>query len=225
MNGIHDVGGMDGLGVIVRVENEPLFYEDWERTAFALLIGTAGQGMLNLDEFRHGVERMNPVDYLTSGYYGHWIATIATNLVEKGILDAGELEARTQIFLKEPDTKIPRLENPESVNLIEQVMLGGASSVREVSSTPRFQVGARVKTKNINPSGHTRLPRYARAKYGVVNAVYDAHVFPDASAHGKGDSPEYLYSVRFVANELWGVNHSEAVYLDLWESYLESASQ
>jgi nitrile hydratase subunit beta len=225
MNGIHDVGGMDGLGEIIREENEPLFHKDWERTAFGLLFGTAGQGMLNLDEFRHGIERMNPVDYLTSGYYGHWVATIATNLVEKGILEADELEARTQTFLEKPDTKIPRREDPKLVELLEQVMKFGASTVREVSSSPRYKVGDRVKTKNIHPTGHTRLPRYARDKYGVIHAVYDAHVFPDTNAHGKGENPEYLYSVRFEASELWGFNQSETVYLDLWESYLEPASR
>ncbi|WCK55641.1 nitrile hydratase subunit beta [Aneurinibacillus sp. Ricciae_BoGa-3] len=224
MNGIHDVGGMDGLGEIIRVENEPYFYEDWERRAFGLMVGTTGQGLFNIDEFRHGIERMNPVDYLTSGYYSHWIATIATNLVEKGVLDAEELDTRTQTFLMEPDTKIPWRENPELVNLLEQVMKVGATPVRKVSSSPKFQVGERIKTKNLNPSGHTRFPRYTRDKYGVIDTVFDAHVFPDDNAHGRGENPQYLYRVRFDATELWGVKRSETVYVDLWESYLKPAS-
>lgn len=224
MNGIHDVGGMDGFGKIVREENEPKFHEDWERDAFGLLFVTVGQGMINLDEFRHGIERMNPVDYLTSGYYGHWVATIATNLVEKGILDAAELEARTQTFLKEPDTKIPRRENPELVNHIQQLIRSGGVYERQVSFPPRFKVGEKVKTRNLHPSGHTRLPRYARDKYGVIDEVYGAHVFPDDNAHGRGENPQYLYRVRFEAEELWGVKQKNANYIDLWESYLEPVS-
>lgn len=224
MNGIHDVGGMENLGGINRSENEQLFSSDWQRRAFGLMVGTAGQGFFNLDEFRHGIERMNPVDYLTSGYYGHWIATIATNLVEKGVLEAEELETLTQTFLMEPDKKIPRRDNPELVNLLEQVMKVGVSPIREVSSSPQFKVGERIKTKNLNPSGHTRFPRYSRDKYGVIHTVHPAHVFPDANAHGKGESPEYLYTVSFEAHELWGEKKSEIVYLDLWESYLEPVS-
>jgi nitrile hydratase beta subunit len=223
MNGIHDVGGMDGFGKVmyVKEKDDPYFTYDWERLAFGLLLGTAGQGMINLDEFRHGIERMRPVDYLTSSYYGHWIATIATNLVEKGILPADKLEARTQMFLENPNEKIPRRKDPKLVELMEQVMKFGVSPVREISSPPRFEVGQRIKTRNIHPTGHTRFPRYVRDKYGVIDEVYGAHVFPDDSAHGRGENPQYLYRVRFEAEELWGVKQKDAVYVDLWESYLE----
>jgi nitrile hydratase subunit beta len=226
MNGIHDVGGMDGFGKImyVKEKDDPYFTYDWEKLAFGLLLGTAGQGMLNLDEFRHGIERMRPVDYLTSTYYGHWIATVATNLVGKGILSDEELEARTRTFLENPDIKIQRREDPNLVELMEQVMKHGVSPVREVSSPPRFEVGERIKTRNIHPTGHTRFPRYARDKYGVIDEVYGAHVFPDDSAHGKGENPQYLYRVRFEAEELWGVKQKDSVYIDLWEGYLEPVS-
>jgi nitrile hydratase subunit beta len=226
LNGIHDVGGMDGFGKVMYVneKDDPYFTQNWERVAFGLLFGTAGQGMLNLDEFRHGIERMRPVDYLTSSYYGHWIATIATNLVEKGILDPEELEARTQAFLEETNTEIPRRENPALADQLQYVAKVGASTLRETSSPPRFQVGERVRTRNLNPSGHTRLPRYARDKYGVIDTHYGAHVFPDDNAHGRGENPQHLYRVRFEAEELWGIKQKDAVYLDLWEGYLAPAS-
>ncbi|SFJ95833.1 nitrile hydratase subunit beta, partial [Thermoflavimicrobium dichotomicum] len=185
MNGIHDVGGMDGFGKVmyVKEKDDPYFTHDWERLAFGLLFGTVGQGMLNIDEFRHGIERMQPVDYLTSSYYGHWVATIATYLVENGVLDSAELEARTQAFLEKPDTKLPRREDPELVNHLQQLIQFGASPVREISSPPRFEVGQRIKTRNIHPTGHTRFPRYTRDKYGVIDEIYGAHVFPDDAAH------------------------------------------
>ncbi|WP_078427408.1 nitrile hydratase subunit beta [Alkalihalobacterium alkalinitrilicum] len=224
MDGIHDLGGKDGFGKVVRLENERLFYEDWERTAFGLLFVTVGQGMYNLDEFRHGIERMRPVDYLASGYYGHWIATIAENLVEKGVLDAEELESRTQTFLNDPDTKIPSRNNPELVKLVEQVALHGGSYEREVALPARFKVGDRVKTRDLHTSGHTRLAGYVRNKYGVIDEVYGAHVFPDDSAHGRGENPQYLYRVRFEAEELWGIKEKNVCNIDLWEGYLEAAS-
>jgi nitrile hydratase subunit beta len=226
MNGIHDVGGLDGFGKImfVKEKDDPYFTYDWEKLAFGLLLGTAGQGMINLDEFRHGIERMRPVDYLTSTYYGHWIATVATNLVEKGVLSDEELEARTRTFLENPEIKIQRREDPNLVELMEQVMKHGVSPVREISTPPRFEVGERIKTRNIHPTGHTRFPRYVRDKYGVIDEVYGAHVFPDDSAHGKGENPQYLYRVRFEAEELWGVKQKDSVYIDLWEGYLEPIS-
>ncbi|SFH42609.1 nitrile hydratase [Priestia megaterium] len=224
MNGIHDVGGMDGLGKIIRVENEPIFHKEWERTAFGIMAGTVGQGLLNLDEFRHGIELMDPVDYLVSGYYAHWVATVEWNLVKKGVLDAQEVEKRAEVFLNSPNTPIPTRENPELVAHLQQLITTGGSTKRELSTPAKFQIGDKVKTKNLNPLGHTRLPRYARGRYGIVHALNGAHVFPDTHAHGKGEKPEYLYTIRFEAQELWGEKKSEMVNIDLWESYLESTS-
>lgn len=220
MNGIHDVGGMDGFGKVFAEEEELLFHEEWERRAFGLLNGALGQGFFNLDEMRHGIERMNPADYLTSGYYGHWTATLAKLLVEKGMIDEAELDRRTQAYQNESNKEVPRREDPDLVEHMKQVIKFGASTVRELSVPPKFEVGSRIKTINYNPSGHTRLPRYARGKHGIIHAVYDPHVFPDTHAHGQGESPEYLYSVRLTVDELWGVNEQGAVHIDLWESYL-----
>jgi nitrile hydratase beta subunit len=228
MNGIHDVGGMDGFGKImyVKEEEDTYFTHDWERLAFGLVAGCMAQGlgMKAFDEFRIGIEKMRPVDYLTSSYYGHWIATVAYNLVETGVLDAEELEERTKVFMEKPDTKIPRREDPKLVKVVEKALLEGLSPVREVSSVPRFEVGERIKTRNIHPTGHTRFPRYARGKYGVIDEMYGAHVFPDDAAHRKGENPQYLYRVRFEGEELWGVKQKDSVYIDLWESYLEPIS-
>jgi hypothetical protein len=78
-----------------------------------------------------------------------------------------------------------------------------------------------VRTRNISPEGHTRLPRYARGRIGEVIAVHGTHVFPDSNAHGKGEDPQWLYTVRFGARELWGKDTKDAVCIDLWEPYLE----
>jgi hypothetical protein len=76
MNGVHDLGGMHGLGRVDVEANEPVFHNPWEKTIFGTMVATMGQGMYNLDEFRHGIEVMNPANYLTSSYYEHWLETI-----------------------------------------------------------------------------------------------------------------------------------------------------
>jgi nitrile hydratase subunit beta len=223
MNGVHDLGGMHGLGHVDVEANEPVFHNPWEKATFGILLATMGQGLYNLDEFRHGIEVMNPANYLTSSYYEHWLETMEKNLIEKGVIDREALEARTQEFLKNPEAPVPQREDPELANNLSQLVRGGASSSREVSAEPRFGVGDRVRTRNVHPHGHTRLPRYVRGKQGVVERVYDAFVLPDTNAHGEGENPEYVYCVRFDAKELWGdsAEPREVVHVDLWESYLE----
>ncbi|HKZ07234.1 MAG TPA: SH3-like domain-containing protein, partial [Methylomirabilota bacterium] len=97
------------------------------------------------------------------------------------------------------------------------------ASERPATRPPRFAVGDAVITRNIHPPGHTRLPRYARGKHGVIHRQHGTHVFPDSNAHGGGEQPQPLYSVRFDARELWGLSAepNQHVYIDLWEPYLE----
>jgi hypothetical protein len=52
MNGIHDLGGMQGFGPVVREKNEPVFHADWERHVFAMLNLTMAAGQYNVDEVR-----------------------------------------------------------------------------------------------------------------------------------------------------------------------------
>ena len=223
MNGVHDLGGMHGLGRVDVEGNEPVFHNPWEKVVFGTMVATLGQGMYNLDEFRHGIEVMGPAHYLTSSYYEHWLETIEKNLIEKGVIDRDELDARTQEFLKDPDASVAQREDPELADSLSQLVRAGASSRREVSAKPQFEVGDRVRTRNVHPRGHTRLPQYVRDKQGVVERVYDAFVLPDANAHGEGENPQYVYCVRFDAEEMWGdsAEPREVVYVDLWESYLE----
>jgi nitrile hydratase len=99
----------------------------------------------------------------------------------------------------------------------------GGPTIRDVPATRRFAVGDAVRARNINPAGHTRLPRYARGCAGTIARVHGVHVFPDSNAHFQGEQPQYLYSVRFAGRELWGdrAGPRDAVYIDLWDSHLE----
>jgi nitrile hydratase beta subunit len=206
MNGIHDLGGMDGFGPVEVEAGEPVFHAAWERTVFGMVLG---RGVRNVHRFRHTIERMDPAHYLTSPYYEHWLTGLATLLVEDGVVTAGELETRAggRFPLSRP---VPPLPPP-----------GAATS----ATTPRFAVGSAVRVVNAHPLGHTRCPRYVRGKRGVVVGLDGEFPVPDVAAHAGGSGAEPVYGVRFTARELWGSagGTRETVHVDLWERWLEPA--
>jgi nitrile hydratase len=218
MNGVHDMGGMTCFGPIVREENEPVFHADWERQVFPLAMLALGD-LGTIDEYRHAIERMDPAHYLSSSYYEHWLAALETLAVEKGVCTEEELA--TGIAQSTGGRTKPPLP-PEVVPLIVHQ---GIPASRQTDRTPRFKLGDRVRARNLNPSGHTRLPRYVRGKQGVIDGVHGTFVYPDTNAHGGGEQPQPLYSVRFDAAELWGPTAvgRDGLYIDLWEDYLENA--
>jgi nitrile hydratase subunit beta len=223
MDGIHDLGGMHGFGPVAREEHEPVFHAPWEGTVYAINRMAMGTGLYNIDEMRHGIERLPPAQYLGSTYYERWLATIERNLVEKGVLSADEIEARLAALQAHPDAAPPRREDPA---LVERVLRGArAAFQREPTGEPRFHAGDAVVARNIHPKGHTRLPRYARGKRGTISYYHGFYIFPDTHAHGRGEAPQPVYSVCFEARELWAdaAEPRQGVYLDLWESYLEPA--
>ena len=224
MDGVHDLGGMHGFGPVEREVNEPPFHAPWEAAVVAIMRSTLREaGLYNIDEFRHGIERMEPAHYLASSYFEHWLDGITRILIEKAIVDPVELDARTTYFLERPAAPATAA-GGAAVTMVDK-RRPVETSFRRANRPPRFDVGARVITRNMHPSGHTRLPRYARGKCGVIDMQRGFHVFPDTSAHGLGDQPQHVYSVRFEAGELWGevAEPRQRVYLDLWESYLEPA--
>lgn len=225
MNGVHDLGGLEGLGSVNPTTDEPVFHSDWERTVFAMLLPALLAG-INLDEFRHGIERMHPVEYLSSRYYEHWLHTIEKGLVEKGIISAEEVEERVRQYLENPDAPLPDRSDPEQVKMLLDTLHAGASTKMPTDGQSHFKVGEMVRVKNIHPGGHTRAARYLRGKQGVVERVYDSFIFPDTNSKREGENPQYVYCVRFEAAHVWGPETSEpneTIYFDLWEPYLEAA--
>jgi nitrile hydratase subunit beta len=221
MDGIHDLGGMHGFGPVVPEPDEPVFHADWERRVFGLTFSTG----CTVDEFRHGIEQMDPAEYLNSSYYEHWLVTIEKNLLDKGRITAEELDARTRHFQEHPQAQPTRREDPQLARRFLEGIKIGNPSVRAPAVPPRFQVGDRVVARNTHPHGHTRLPRYVRGKRGTIHAHYGTHLTPDTNAHGLGEQPQPVYNVRFDARELWGDSAEErqVLHIDLWESYLEPA--
>ncbi|RVC61438.1 nitrile hydratase subunit beta, partial [Mesorhizobium sp. M00.F.Ca.ET.038.03.1.1] len=108
---------------------------------------------------------------------------------------------------------------------VPAVLAKGGPCDRPVAMPAWFQAGDRVRTKNFNPTGHTRLPRYARDKAGRIEAVRGGFVFPDSNAHGKGENPQWVYTVVFDGAEIWGegADPTLSISIDAWESYLEPA--
>ena len=217
MNSIHDLGGMHGFGAIDAERDEPPFHEAWEGRAGGILEVMTFPAGFTVDRFRYLRETLRPDLYLTQNYYEQWIYIAEQALLESGMISLEEL-ARGE-------AEAPKRDDAMRSDAVWGFLHDRTQSGRDVSDTPRFVVGQRVRARTMQPAGHTRLPRYARGKTGNVVSHQGAHVLPDASAHGKGDMPQHLYAVRFTAPELWGerANPRDSVHLDLWESYLEPA--
>ena len=221
MDGIHDLGGKHGFGVVEREENEPVFHARWEAQVFAVMRASGMAGAWhNADRFRHQIERIDPVAYLANGYYGRWLAGVETGLIESGILSQEEIAARhQQLGGHKTDDLGARPGQPP--NQAPPLSERRPNSVREASTSPEFAVGDSVVTSSEVKSGHTRLPAYARGKVGLVVAHHDVWVFPDTNAHGQGEQPQHLYTVQFTGETLWGSGDANMrVCIDLFEPYL-----
>jgi nitrile hydratase len=211
------MGGMEGFGPIAPESREPVFHERWEARALALTLAAGAWGRWTLDESRHARELIPGVDYLRMSYYEKWIAGLVPLLVESGLVTRKEIE---EAHAPPGATKSSP---PLTADRVGSALASGGPTFRAIAADARFAPGAAVRARNINPSGHTRLPRYVRGKLGTITRHHGAHVFPDTNAHGLGEQPQHLYQVRFEARELWGDAQRSAVYLDLWENYLEPA--
>jgi nitrile hydratase subunit beta len=206
VNGVHDMGGMHGMGPIRPERNEPVFHEPWEGRVYAMtrLVRARG-GRQNIDNSRHLLELLPPADYLRMSYYERWHARLAKQIETNAIA--------------------PRDTSPITADMVPELLARRSSARRDVAVRPRFDVGERVRARNINPVGHTRLPRYARGKIGLVVRDHGVFVFPDTNAEFAGEKPQHVYSVRFAARELWGDQASprDCVHVDLWDDYLDRA--
>src|SRR5579862_9914254 len=143
MNGVHDMGGMDGFGAVVIEKNEPVFHEEWEKRMYGLAMILARQ-FRNTDQFRHAIERIPAPVYLGSSYYERWLNAMMTLLVEKGKVTREELRAC----------------GAAPVDPIQPANDYDGDSPKVRRRRARFRVGDRVVARNINATGHTRLPRY-----------------------------------------------------------------
>jgi nitrile hydratase subunit beta len=219
MNGVHDMGGMQGFGPINPETNEPVFHLPWEGRVYAMNLSMFAWQKWNLDAARFGIESLPPADYIGMSYYQKWHTALAGRMINSGMVTQDEIDKGRAV---EGTTKtVP----PLIAANVEAFVSGGGSYRRNENVPARFRTSQRVRAKNINPPGHTRLPRYARGKIGMVTRDYGVFVFPDTNAEFKGEKPQHLYSVRFAARELWGdqAKPKDTVMIDMWDDYLEAA--
>ena len=218
MNGAQDLGGQHGFGPIAPEADEPVFHHEWERRALALTVLMGPVGGWTIDQSRAARESLPPVQYLSSSYYEIWIAGLEKLMLERGLVSEAELRAGRA--LEAPPARPAAI----AADKVEAMLERGGPSERAPQAAGRFAVGDAVRTKAMNPVTHTRLPRYARGRRGTIVLVHGAHVYPDKSGIGRGEDPQWLYTVRFDAHELWGSDTTaSAVHVDCWEPYLEPA--
>jgi nitrile hydratase len=219
MNGLHDMGGMDGLGRIEPEANEPAFHAPWEGRVMAMMRAMGFAGAWNLDMFRAARESQTAAFYLSSSYYKSWTRALETVALSRGLIAPDEIAAGRSLHPAKP---LPRATlRAESA----PAALKRGSYERAAASPARFRIGDRVRAKNMHPATHTRLPRYVRGRVGVVERSLGCQVFPDSSALGRGDDAQWLYTVVFDGRELWGAESDAAlkVSIDAFEPYLEPA--
>jgi nitrile hydratase subunit beta len=217
-NTIHDMGGMHGFGPVEPEPNEPVFHAEWEGHVLAMQRAMGYTRLWTIDGGRASLETLPPLEYLGSSYYRRWFLGLEKRLVAHGLVGEDEIKAGKSL---RPGRGLNRKLTLDDVpNTTKR-----GNFERPAPAPARFKPGDRVRTRNINPETHTRLPRYARGKLGVVEAVRGCHVYPDTAAIGAGDHPQWLYTVVFSGRELWGdeADPSISVSIDAFEPYLESA--
>jgi nitrile hydratase subunit beta len=218
MNGVHDMGGMDGFGKVEPEPNEPVFHAPWEGRVMAMNRALGATGAWNIDMSRHSREVLPPHIYLSASYYQKWFLGLRQMLLDRGLIDADEVAAGRAL---RPGKELKR--GPFEIKDVPRVMSRG-SFARPTNTAAVFKIGDRVRCKNIHPAGHTRLPRYVRGHTGTVEMIHGTHVYPDSVAAGQGDNPQWLYTVAFDSRELWGPDADPTVRIsiDAFEPYLEA---
>ena len=219
MNGAHDMGGQQDMGPLEYEKDEPVFHASWEARIYALTRAMRAWRKWNLDADRHALEVLPAVDYLRMSYYERWVHRLAAQVVKYGLVSKEEIESG----MAAPGSTKP--DPPFNLATSARWLSRGIPSSQDPRVRPRFKVRQRVRARNINPTGHTRLPRYVRGKTGVIVRDHGVYLFPDSNAHGQGEQRQHVYSVRFAAMELWGgiASARDSVHLDLWDDYLERA--
>ena len=197
MNGPHDMGGMHGFGRVQPEVNEPVFHADWEKTVLAASGAVRSRGLVNIDEFRHAIERMPPAEYLNTPLLRPLAERPRTLARREGHPHRpGGSRARGSTSGAPGRPAVRRVRSPRSPSS-RQHRPNPRAAYERPGPAPRYSLGERVRARNVHPTGHTRLPRYARGKRGTINQVRGVYVFPDTHAHGLGEQPQPLYTVQF----------------------------
>ena len=216
-NSIHNMGGMHGFGRVRPEADEPVFHEPWEGRVYAIQRAMVPLRLWTIDMARASQETLPPALYISASYYQRWLLGLERCVVAHNLVGDDELEAEHSLRTID---KPHRIFTPADVSRMTR-----GNFERDAPALPRFKTGDRVRTRNVNPETHTRLPRYARDKVGEVDAIRGCHVYPDSVAIGAGEDPQWLYTVVFPGQVLWGQESdpSVKVSIEAFEPYLDSA--
>ncbi len=219
MNGAQDLGGQMGFGPVRPETDEPIFHAEWEKRVLAINVAAGAMGAWTIDGIRAARESLPPARYLSSSYYEIWLAGLNRMLVEKGFVTPEELEQGRPLAPAKTPKRVLKGEE------VPTVLRRGFPYEREAPAPARFAIGDAVRTITMHPQHHTRLPRYARGKQGVIERITGCHVFPDTGAQDLPETAQWLYTVVFTGPELWGrdADPTSTVSIEAWESYLEPA--
>lgn len=225
MDGIHDMGGIEGYGPVPFVPEEPIHVDTrWEAFSGAALFALLRSGKTNIDAHRHRIERLDPTRYLPISYWGRWLAAVESATVDQNIANQDEIDRAIAALGHDPETAAPPPRMHPAIALESDE--NDSTFIRQIDTPPRFEVGDAVITMADAPhAGHHRLPRYARGRRGTIARRYPAFTFPDTVAHNRGEQPTYVYAVSFTGTELWGPDSdpNQVCHLDLFEPYLSPA--
>ena len=213
-NTIHDMGGMHGFGPIEEEVNEPVFHTEWEGRVYAMNRAMGPLRLWTIDEGRAAQEMLPPSVYLSASYYQRWYLGLVQRALDHGIAGADEVTAGKSLRSSDKPNRIFTPKDAKS--------LTRGSYERPSSIPPQFKPSDTVRTRNVQPVTHTRLPRYARDKLGTVEAIRGCHVYPDSVATGAGEDPQWLYTVVFSGRTLWGESCDPTikVSIEAFEPYL-----
>ncbi len=215
-----DLGGQEGHGAVRPEPEGELFHAAWEPRVLALTLAMGACGLWNIDISRAARETL--ADYRVLSYYQIWLAGLEKLLLRFGVVQPDEIKSGRSLHAA---AGIPAMLRADQV---AAALARGAPTARRATQPARFTLGQWVRTGPpagaATPQHHTRLPGYARDKRGVIERVHGAHVFADSNAQGLGEQPQWLYTVAFTGDELWGPatpHPHSTISVDAWEPYLE----
>ncbi len=213
-----DLGGRDLPGAIVPEPEGHPFHAAWEPRALALALAMGGTGSWNIDMSRSARETLPA--YARLSYYQIWLAAMEKLMAERGQVLPDELDAGRMLHPPQPVKRVLHAAD------VPAGLARGSPTERPATAPARFAPGQRVRARSGHVDHHTRLPGYVQGKVGTVEHLHGMHIFADAHAQGQGEQPQWLYTVVFDGEELWGpgARPGLTVSVDAWESYLEAVA-
>jgi nitrile hydratase beta subunit len=211
VNAVHDVGGLLHFGPIdMDGGSNHAFHHEWHGRVFAMFISVFVAGYFSFDEARHEIEKLDPDFYANSDYYERWLRMIETVLERRQVFAQTDHEPPATVLTKD---------------LVAGVMGSPTSFRATVDTAPRFQVGDRVRVRDFDTVGHTRVPRYVRGRTGIVARSDGGYKVSDFRVVPGESPPQNLYNVRFMATELWdnAASALDSLHIELWECHIEPA--